>query len=491
VIPLTLAEVAAATGGYVDPPTAAGVVVSAPASLDSRAVPAGGLFVAVAGERVDGHDYAAGAVAAGAAAVLAARPVGAPAVVVDDPVVGLGRLARAVLDRLPDVTVVALTGSQGKTGTKDFLAHVLAAAGPTVATAGNLNNELGVPLTVLRADATTSYLVVEMGARGIGHIAYLCEIAPPAAAAVLNVGTAHVGEFGSVDAIARAKGEIVEALGETGTAVLNADDVRTAAMDRRTTARVLTFGEAGDVAWRGLTVDDLGRPSVELGHDGAWAPLTLLLSGEHQVANAAAAAALALGVGIPFDDVVASLATARSASRWRMEISERADGLVVVNDAYNANPASMGAAVGTLAAIGRRRPEARTVAVLGEMLELGDGAEEAHRALGARVAAEGVDVLVAVGEAGALIAAGVPIATTEVHVTPTREAASAWLRHNVSARDVVLVKASRGAALEVVAAGLLEPGDPPDGRTASPTATSATASPTASPTASTEEGPTT
>lgn len=485
-IPMTLAEVAAVTGGYVDPPAAADVVVSAPASLDSRAVPADGLFVAVAGERVDGHDYAAGAVAAGAAAVLAARPVGAPAVVVDDPVVGLGRLARAVLDRLPDVTVVALTGSQGKTGTKDFLAHVLAAAGPTVATLGNLNNELGVPLTVLRADTTTSYLVVEMGARGIGHIAYLCEIAPPDAAAVLNVGTAHVGEFGSVDAIARAKGEIVEALGESGTAVLNLDDPRTRVMGPRTRARVLGFGAAGgpgDVTWRGLAVDDLGRPSVELGYDGAWAPLTLLLSGEHQVANAAAAAALAVGVGVPFDDVVTALGTARSASRWRMEIGERADGLVVVNDSYNANPASMAAAVDTLAAIGRRRPTARTVAVLGEMLELGDGADAAHRALGAAVADHGVDVLVAVGDAGALIAEGARAGATEVFVTPTREAALTWLRHNVSARDVVLVKASRGAALETVAAGLLAPSEP--------VATGAGSTTPASTPAGTEEGPTT
>ncbi len=165
----------------------------------------------MAGEHVDGHDYAARAVVGGAAAFLGSRPTGAPGVLVDDPVAALGALARHVLDRV-EPAVLALTGSQGKTGTKDYLAHVLAGVGPTVATAGNHNNEIGVPLTVLRAEAGTTYLVVEMGARGLGHIAYLCEIAPPSVAAVINVGTAHIGEFGSREAIAEAKGEIVEAL---------------------------------------------------------------------------------------------------------------------------------------------------------------------------------------------------------------------------------------------------------------------------------------
>ncbi len=272
-----------------------------------------GSFVAVPGEHVDGHDFAAAAVAAGAAGVLGARPTGVPTVVVDDPVRALGRLARHVVDTLRP-TVLALTGSQGKTGTKDFLAQVLAAAGETVWTEGNRNNEIGVPLTVLRATPDTRFLVLEMGARGIGHIAELCAIAPPDVAAVLNVGTAHIGEFGSREAIASAKGEIVEALPSTGTAVLNADDDLVAAMARRTSARVLSFGVGGDVAWRGLELDELGRPSFELGYDGAWAPLRLLEAGAHQVANAAAAAAMALAVGVPFADIVATLGSARSLS---------------------------------------------------------------------------------------------------------------------------------------------------------------------------------
>ena len=449
-IPMTLAEIAVVVDGTVDGDSA--LVVDAPAYVDSRSPVPGGLFVAVVGERVDGHDFVGGA-----HAVLGSRPTGVPAVLVDDPVVALGRLARHLLDRL-DVRVVALTGSQGKTGTKDYLAQVLAAAGPTVATSGNNNNELGVPLTVLRAEPGTEFLVVEMGARGIGHIGYLCEIAPPSVAAVINVGTAHLGEFGSREAIAVAKGEIVEALPADGTAVLNADDDLTAAMADRTRARVLTFGSDGDVSWRGLELDDLGRPSFELGHAGEWHPVRLGQVGAHQVENAAAAAAMAIALGLAPSRVAAALSAATSVSRWRMETRERADGLIVVNDAYNANPASMAAALDALVAIGRRR-ERRTVAVLGEMKELGDGALEAHRGVGRTAADLGVDLVVVVGEAARGIAegaTGTPGWTGEAIVTAGRDEARDWVRENVAAADVVLVKASRGAALEVIADGLLE-----------------------------------
>ncbi len=292
--------------------------------------------------------------------------------------------------------MVALTGSQGKTGTKDYLAHVLAGFGPTVATAGNHNNEIGVPLTVLNATAETEYLVVEMGARGIGHIAYLCRIAPPTVAAVINVGTAHIGEFGSREAIGVAKGEILEALPSDGVAVVNADDDLTAAMTTRTDARVLTFGSTGDVTWRGLELDDLGRPSFDLGYAGGWYAVRLTQTGTHQALNAAAAAALAIGLGLPADRVADRLSTAEPASRWRMELHERADGLIVVNDAYNANPASMVAAIEALTSIGRRRSR-RTVAVLGEMKELGAEADDAHHEVGRAAAEAGVDVVVAVG----------------------------------------------------------------------------------------------
>ncbi|MDP2773124.1 MAG: UDP-N-acetylmuramoyl-tripeptide--D-alanyl-D-alanine ligase [Nocardioides sp.] len=450
---MTLAEVATVVGGVVHGDPA--LTVTGPAYVDSRVPVPGGLFVAVVGERVDGHDFVAGA-----HGVLGSRPTEAPTVVVADPVAGLARLARHVVDTL-GIPVLAMTGSQGKTGTKDYLAHVLAAAGPTVATAANNNNEIGVPLTVLRADETTDYLVVEMGARGIGHIAYLCDIAPPTVAAVINVGTAHIGEFGSREAIAAAKGELVEALPETGVAVLNADDDLTAAMAGRTRARTLTFGDAGDVSWRAVALDELGRPTFELGYAGEWRPVTLTQTGAHQVANAAAAAAMALAVGRPLAEVAAALGSAQATSRSRMELHTRGDGLLVVNDAYNANPASMRAALDALHALGTHRA-GRTIAVLGEMKELGEGAAAAHREVGAAAATAGIDVVVVVGAAASGIADGVRAGRghCELIVSAGRDAALEWVRENAGADDVVLVKASNGAALEWLAEQLLEGGPP-------------------------------
>lgn len=455
-IEMSLAEVAEVVGGVAH----GDAVVTGGAFLDTRTPEPGGLFVAIAGERVDGHDLASAAGAAGAVAVLGSRVTDLPTVVVDDVTTALGVLARHVLDRLPDVVVLAMTGSQGKTGTKDYLAHVLGEAGPTVATRGNFNNELGVPLTVLRATPETRHLVVEMGARGVGHIAHLCTIAPPRVAAVLNVGSAHIGEFGSREAIAVAKGEIVEALPADGTAVLNADDDLVAAMAPRTRAGVTTFGAGdADVAVVELTTDDLGRQSFELRHRGSYATVHLAQVGSFQWRNAAAAAAMALAAGLDLDTVAESLCDAVPASRWRMEVGERDDGLVVLNDSYNANPESMRAAVDTLVGIGARAGR-RTVAVLGEMRELGDGARDAHHDLGAYAAGAGVDVVVSVGTAADPVAAGFAAAGTSGVAIPTvgRDAASDWLRHNVSAADVVLVKASRGAALEVIADVLLQEG---------------------------------
>ena len=455
-IPLTLATIADIVGG--EPTGDPHVRVTGPASVDSRDVARGGLFVAVPGEHVDGHAYAAAAVEAGAAAYLGSRDTGVDGVLVADPVAALGRLARHVLDTVRP-TVLALTGSQGKTGTKDYLAHVLAASGPTVATLGNHNNEIGVPLTVLRAEAGTRYVVAEMGARGVGHVGYLCEVAPPSVAAVLNVGSAHIGEFGSREAIAQAKGEIVEALPAEGTAVLNADDALVAAMAARTAARVLTFGAHGDVGFGRVESDDLGRPAFDLSHAGATHRVRLTQSGGHQVLNAAAAAAMAVAAGVPFADACERLATAAPASRWRMELHERPDGLVVVNDAYNANPDSMEAALDTLGGIGRRTGR-RTVAVLGEMKELGEETEAGHRRVGAFAAAAGIDVVVVVGQAAAGIAAGAEAGEGTVLLTAGRDEALTWVRDNVATDDVVLVKASRGAALEHIADGLLEDATP-------------------------------
>jgi len=442
-----------------------GVTVTGPAFIDTRAPQEGGLFAAFVGAKVDGHDFAAAAVEGGAAAVLCSRPVGLPAVVVADPLGALTVLARHVLAQLPGVRVVALTGSQGKTSTKDLIAQVLARAGTTVATAGSFNNELGLPLTVLRADAETEFLVLEMGARGIGHLAPLCEVAPPHVSLVLNVGKAHLGEFGTQEDIAQAKGEIVEALSVDGVAVLNADDPLVSAMASRTHARVLTFGESAgsDVRLENLELDELGRPRFDLVNDEGNAHVELTLLGEHQAHNAAATAAVAVAVGMSLDEAAAALSEARPASRWRMEVNERADGVLVINDAYNANPDSMRAALKALAAVARGRgPETRTVAVLGQMAELGDASREEHDAVGRLAVRLDIGRLVVVGEPARPMHLGACLEGSwgdESVFVADNDEALAWLREHLKPGDVVLLKASRAAALETVAEALLGDND--------------------------------
>ncbi len=443
-IVMSIAEIGDVVGGQVR--GAGDTPVTAPATLDSHDVQPGGLFAALPGEHVDGHDFAGKALAAGASAVLASRPVDDPCIVVDDVTAALARLATHVLGRL-DPVVIAITGSQGKTSVKDMLAAVLEPSGPTIAPVGSFNNELGVPLTVLRADQQTRFLVVEMGARGVGHIASLCRIAPPDVAVVLNVGQAHVGEFGSPDVTAQAKGEMVEALSANGTAVLNADDARVAAMASRTAARVLTFGAAGDVVLGEVRLDD-GEPVFTLAHDGVFVEVHVPQIGAHHAPNAAAAATTALAVGLDLPTVAERLDRAGARSPMRMERHVRADGLVVIDDAYNANPESMAAALRALAGFGG----SRTVAVLGEMLELGDGGPDAHLEVGRLAAELGIDRVLAVGAGAVGIAEGAGDRGTAVaDVDDALGELSAWL----TPADVVLVKASRGVRLERVTEGLL------------------------------------
>lgn len=462
-IDLTLAEVAAAVGGVLADAADPDAVVTGPVTVDSRRVAPGGLFVAVAGEHHDGHDFAATAVAAGAVAVLAARPVGVPAVVVDDVVAGLGRLAGAVRRRLPDLHVVGVTGSSGKTSTKDLLAQLLERLGPTVAPPGNYNNEIGLPLTVLAADPTTRFLVLEMGARGLGHIRELTDIAVPDVGVVLNVGTAHVGEFGSQESIAVAKGELVEALPERGLAVLNADDPLVRPMAGRTAARVVSYGESdgADVRAVDVALDERGRPRFELVSAAGRAVVAMRLVGEHQVSNALAAAAVALHAGVPLDVVAEVLTEAEPRSRWRMEVVERPDGVTVVNDAYNANPESVRAALKALVALAGDR---RSWAVLGEMGELGAQHIAAHDTIGRLAVRLNVDKLLVVGAGAKAMHLGAGMEGSwddeSVFVTDV-DAAVALLRVQLRPGDVVLVKASRAAGLERVAAALL--GDPEDG----------------------------
>ena len=469
-IPMTLAEVAEAVGGRLHRASGAEPVTGS-VEFDSRAVGPGGLFVALPGERVDGHDFAASAHTAGAAGVLAGRPVDAPAVLVGEPgadselqfaavLAALSRLAAEVVGRLPGIEIVGLTGSSGKTSTKDLVAAVLAPLGDTVAPPGSFNNELGHPWTVLRADRRTRNLVLELSARGRGHIAALCAVAPPRIGLVLNVGTAHVGEFGSPEAVAVAKGELVEALPAAeagGVAVLNADDQRVAAMAARTSARVVTFSESdvrADVRATDVQLDATGRASFRLVTPRGAARVALRLVGAHQVSNVLAAAVVGLELGAEPEHLAEVLSAAAPASRWRMEVTDRADGVTVINDAYNANPESMRAGLEALAAIsGSTR---RAWAVLGGMAELGDTAPEAHAGVGRLAARLGVRHLVAVGAADYRAGYG-----EGSMLVPDVAAALEVLHERLRPGDVVLVKASRAAGLERLAAGLLADVRPP------------------------------
>jgi UDP-N-acetylmuramoyl-tripeptide--D-alanyl-D-alanine ligase len=462
-IPISLAQLAAVTGGTLngDPD----LVVSGEVVIDSRKVSPGGLFVAAAGEHVDGHDFAAAAVAAGAAAVLATRPVPVPSVLVADIQAALAALARNLVDELPGVTIAGITGSSGKTSTKDLAAQLTERLGPTIAPAGSFNNELGHPLTVLRAGAQTRYLVLELSARGPGHIAYLCGIAPPRYGLVLNVGHAHAGEFGGLDQVAQAKGELPEALPPDGVAILNADDPRVAAMSARTQARVVTFSAAGDpgaqVRAAGVHLDGLGRPGFTLVTPGGSAPVAMRLHGAHMVPNALAAAALAHELGLGLDGIADGLSAAEARSRWRMEVRQRPDGVTIINDAYNANPESVRAALDALAHLSQA---GRAFAVLGHMAELGEFAQASHEEIGeyaAHLDGSALAGLIAVGaEATPLLTGARRVGSWlgEAIAVADGPAAVDVLSNQLKPGDVVLVKASRAAHLEGVAAALLAAG---------------------------------
>ncbi|GAB2869681.1 UDP-N-acetylmuramoyl-tripeptide--D-alanyl-D-alanine ligase [Streptomyces mayteni] len=463
-VPLSLSEIAAAVRGTLTDVPDPAARVWGPAVFDSRRATPGSLFVALGNTHSDAHAYARAAVAAGAVAVLAARRVGAPAVLVGDVRAALPLLGHHLVRRLPATRVVGITGSAGKTTTKDLVAALLSDVGPTVATDGNANSTVGLAAAVSRATTDTHYLVLEMGARGVGRIRGLTSLAPPRIAVVTNVGTAHLGEFGGRDRIAEAKGELVEALPAEGLAVLNADDPLVRAMAGRTGARVIFYGQAPGADLRAEDVElDAGRPRFTLRTPEGSAPVRLRLLGRHHVANALAAACVAreAGLGVERTAVLLSAATARS--HWRMETHDRPDGVTVINDAYNANPDAMRASLTTLAAIGREAGR-RTFAVLGAMGELGDDSRAAHEAVGALAGELGIDHVVTVGgpDAAWISAAAGAAGVHAVHIHD-QTAALATLDSMLRGGDVVLVKASRGARLQKLAAALLQPDTPHPG----------------------------
>lgn len=488
-IALTIAELLELTQGQWFPASEAGPEDDTPAEIsitgdiriDSRECRPGDVFLALAGEHADGHDYAFAAHNAGAVAAVSRLAVpDVPCVVVADPVAALGKLAAAVLRRLPELVVIGITGSSGKTSTKDLVGDLLSRYGPTVCPVGSYNNDLGVPLTILRADSHTRFLVLEMGSRGVGHIARLTKIARPVIGVILNIGSAHVGEFGSPGAVATAKSELVAALPtaqEGGVAILNADDPATGYLAGRTAAQVWTFGSVAgaDVRYEAVDVSDGGRPRFRLSAGGHGVEVALRLVGAHQAANAAAACAVVLSTyarlqppaqvgfaatGERMAEVSDALAAARPRSPWRMELTERSDHVSILNDAYNANPESMRAALDAL--IGVAGAGRRSWAVLGGMGELGDLSRAEHEAVGAEVRRKGVHRLVAVGPEAADIYAGAAGGPAEeegfVHV-PDMSAALQLLRSQLRPGDVVLVKASRFVGLDRLADALLEEAD--------------------------------
>lgn len=429
----TASDVARATGGVLvgDDVAIDGV------SIDSRALKAAELFVPIVGAR-DGHDF----IDASRGPYLSARdPIGGTAVVVDDTGAALSDLGSWARTRLGE-RVVGITGSVGKTTVKDLVAAILRIRFVTAASPGNFNNELGLPLTLLNGPDGADAAVLEMGARGVGHIAMLCEIGRPTIGVVTSVAAVHTEVFGTIDDVARGKSELVVALPASGTAVLNGDDQRCAAMASVTDARVLTYsvGGRGDVVAEGVHFDDELRPTFVARTPWGDVEVRVAVHGVHQVANALAATAAALAAGASLEDVAAGLVRAEL-SKWRMEFGRTASGALVVNDAYNASPTSVVASLQTVAAL----PAQRRIAVLGTMAEL-DDAEAAHREVADAAAALGIRV-VAVGE---------PRYGVET-VSDIASAIELLSSLDLGEGDVLLVKGSRVAGLERLAEQLVSP----------------------------------
>lgn len=459
-IALSLADIAAAANGELHlaaGPAALtrGTLVAGAVHTDSREVGAGDVFVAKPGEETDGHLFAPAAVAAGAAVIVVERLLDLPVaqVLVADAVTALGDLATFVIGRVRSagrLKIVGVTGSNGKTTTKNLLRAILERVGPTVAARASFNNEVGAPLTMLEVTDQTEFLVAEMGASDIGEIARLVRMARPDIGIVLTVGLAHAGGFGGIEATVRAKAEMVTDLDPAGVAVLNADDDRVAGMAALTPARVLWFGTGERAAVRASDIHGSRTGTTFTLHlpDGQSRPVSFRVLGEHHVMNALAASAAAHDLGVPIADIVAALESVTVAERWRMEVMGGRDDITVINDAYNASPDSMAAALKTLAQI--RKPAGRTIAVLGEMSELGELSGDEHDRIGLLAVRLNISHLVVVGPA----ARRMHISTIkegswdgESAYVDTADEAFALLRDTVEPGDTVLVKSSNSAGL--------------------------------------------
>jgi len=444
-IPLHASEIAKIVGGELVGDDV--LVTAAPVINSAQAVP-GAIFLAIKGANVDGHDFVGDAHKHGAVLTFASKAVEGPHIVLADVVAAVGKLAKHVRKELSNLMVIGITGSQGKTTTKELLASVLANVAKTVAPTGNFNNELGMPISLLQCTEETRYCIVEMGARHEGDIAKLADIAVPNIGVVLKVGTAHVGEFGSVEAIARTKSEMISSLKPGAIAILGNYDQFTPRMAQLHQGKSVLFGEDAECQIRATDIEFReGRAHFELVTPAGRTAVGLRIVGLHQVANALAVAAIATELGISLDQIAVGLSTAQSAAKWRMEIIELPN-LLLINDAYNASPEAMVAALKTLALFAQERG-GESWAFLGKMGELGESSPSDHAAIGTLASELGIDHLVCVAapEYASSIAGGV---LTTVHICSNKEAAK-LLASNINQGDVVLVKASRSEKLEELA----------------------------------------
>jgi len=444
-IDLQAAKIAEIVGGEL---IGSDVTVTAAPVFNSKSAVPGSIFLALIGENVDGHQYISDAFANGSVLAITTREVPERCIVVNDVMAALNLLASYVRTSLSNLKVIALTGSQGKTTTKDLLNHILSTVAPTVAPAGNFNNELGAPITLLQCGADTKFCILEMGARHIGDIAKLCAMATPDIGAVLKVGSAHIGEFGSAEAVALAKSEMISSLSDGAVAVLGQYDKFTIDMKSLHNGKTITFGEitSADVRATDIEIRE-GRPHFDLVTPAGRAAVGLRIAGIHQVANALAAAAIATNLDISIDVIAGALSTAELHSKWRMEIHEL-DGLVLINDAYNSSPESAEAALRTLVLFAQERG-GQSWAFLGKMHELGASSPQRHASLGTLASELGIDHLVCIG-ADEYAAELKESSQISVHKLTNFEQAQS-LVSQMSQGDVLLVKASRAEKFELLA----------------------------------------
>ena len=463
-IPLTLEEISVAINAAtlnLD----SNLKVTGKVVIDSRKVSQGDLFVAINGEKVDGHDFCHEAIKKGAIAVISSKElVGIPTLLVkegnaasknvDQPtVIALGKLASYLLMKLPNIFKIAVTGSSGKTTTKDLLFDLGNLIGPTVAPVGSYNNEIGMPQTILECDEKTKVLILEMGAREVGNIKKLCQIAKPDTSILLNIGSAHIEIFGSRELILKTKSEIIECLNAEDVAVLNHEDETFS--KQKTKAKVVSFGLSGaDVSAKNVVLNDKAQASYELEFEGKVSQVNLKLVGAHQVSNSLAAAAVFLKKGLDIDLVAKTLSNSVAKSKWRMQVEVNSKNVTVINDSYNANPESMKAAIRTLKQAGADK---KTFIIVGEMLELGSDSKQMHEEVADLIQKLDVKKTLVVGNGAKIVSDYLSNNAYKgrLEFCMDIDSAISKTKEMVEVNDVVLVKASRAIGLERVANALM------------------------------------